>query len=241
MSETSCIQAFEVRVLQLIKDEVRKSQEEFLESYRHLLVNNPQFSFVVDPLLKLATQAQGTPQSVLQKLQITSYHTSKKELPRRYKTIRGKTSHICRDATLAQVIQRDIDHGGSLHKKKDGIGVTPLKALADELADEYNTEPSEKSCKVESSRDLSETCKTNQIHVVDTLDEPCIQLSIQEITTVKIKEDRKLVPIPDIQDLQDIHTYCYDSKSGLVFVQEPTGDCMAVGQATDGLVRWFSE
>ena len=232
MSETSCIQAFEVRVLQLIKDEVRKSQENFLESYRDLLVHNPQFSFVVDPLLKLATQAQGTPESVLQKLQITSYHTSKAELPRRYKTIRGKTSHICRDDTLAQVIQRDIDRGGSLHKK-DGIGVMPLKAMADELAQEYN--------KVDSSGDLSETSKTNQMNVVDRLDEPCIQLSISEITTVKIKEDRKLVPIPDIQDLQDIHTYCYDSKSRLVFVQEPTGDCMAVGQATDGLVRWFSE
>ena len=73
MSETSCIQAFEVRVLQLIKDEVRKSQENFLESYRDLLVHNPQFSFVVDPLLKLATQAQGTPESVLQKL----YHHKK--------------------------------------------------------------------------------------------------------------------------------------------------------------------
>ena len=139
------------------------------------------------------------------------------------------------------MIQKDIDRGGLLHKKKDGIGVTPLKALAEELADEYNTEPSEESCKVESSRDLSEIGTTNHMDVVDIVDERCIQLSISEITTVEIKDDLKLVPIPDIRDLQDIHTYCYDSKSRLVFVQEPTGDCMAVGQVVDGLVRWFSE
>lgn len=223
MSHAEGLRSFEQHVGQLLYTSLDQTQHKFMENFRQRLESHPTLKEAVDEILvqaQLALPPHNDSLATIHKSQLSQSTTV--PLPKRFRNVRCQAKRISQATTLQTATQQDIAQGGFLshpsHIKSKFVAETtvaptpPLYDLAMKLAVEKIPDEVHHS--------------NHPNHSNDPTDEIDLEIDSQKLSTVYIKEEDE--------------DYYYDTATNLLFIEEVTGNYLAVGIfQVDHPVEWF--
>lgn len=246
MSDVSCLHDLEKRLGNLMTTQLQKARGDFLVRFREVLQGDPRFKGQAGELIKLAAGLQTDPKHLMVGLHKAAYQESSGvtplKPPRRYRVIRGNTSHISRPETMEKVVTYHLQKGSLLGTG----GFKSLKTMAYELTCELETEDTGKGDMTNVLLEEPKSVLKENTGDEAESDTECLEIEedirYETLHTVTVDTENRMRVVID-GDCE--HAYRCDPKSGILFVEDPTGDFLAVGRAElyeDGpRVEWFEE